>query len=478
MLTTFPTFDATRRAIEAGETTVEKVTAECLSIVEQRKQLNAFLTVFGGRALDQAREVDKKLGNGTAGPLAGMVIAVKDVLCVANERVTCGSRFLGEFISPYDATVIERLRGADAVFVGKTNLDEFAMGSSTENSAFGPVRNPVDESKVPGGSSGGSAVAVAAGMAHVALGTDTGGSIRQPASFCGIVGLKPTYGRVSRYGLVALSSSFDQIGPFARSVADAARVLGIIAGHDPRDSTSATAPVPDYVSGLDGNVRGLRIGLPREAFGEGLNPEVRGCIDAAVAKLRAGGARVVDVQLPHSAYNISTYYILMTAEASSNLARYDGARYGRRSGSAVELADMYFQSRSEGFGEEVKRRIMLGTYVLSAGYYDAYYRKAQKVRRLIQNDFIEAFRSTDCIVIPTAPTTAFAIGEKISDPLQMYLSDVYTVSANLAGIPGINVPFGTDGSGLPIGVQILGKQFDEPTILRVAEFLERGSRSQ
>ena len=474
MLTTLPTFEATRRSIDAGHTTVEKATAECLGTIQRLKRLNAFLSVFDERALAQAKAVDRKIENGTAGALAGMVVAVKDVLCVAGERVTCGSRMLAEFTSPYDATVIARLREADAVIIGKTNLDEFAMGSSTENSAFGPVKNPADESKVPGGSSGGSAVAVAAGMAHVALGTDTGGSIRQPASFCGVVGLKPTYGRVSRYGLVALSSSFDQIGPFARSVSDAARVLGVIAGHDSRDSTSAGVPVPDYVSGLAGGVRGLRIGLPREIFGEGLSKEIRARVEAAAEKLRAGGASIVDIRLPHAEYNISAYYVLMTAEASSNLARYDGARYGHRSKSARELADMYTESRNEAFGAEVKRRIMLGTYVLSAGYYDAYYLKAQKVRRLIQEDFTAAFTRTDCILIPTAPTTAFAFGEKVNEPLQMYLSDVYTVSANLAGIPAISVPFGSDTSGLPIGVQILGRHFDEATILQVAEFLERG----
>jgi aspartyl-tRNA(Asn)/glutamyl-tRNA(Gln) amidotransferase subunit A len=459
------------------KTTCEATTREFLSAIERRRGLNAFLSVFNDRALVRAQEVDRKLAEGTAGKLAGMVIAVKDALCMSNERVTCASRILENFVSLYDATAVARLEAEDAVIIGKTNLDEFAMGSSTENSAFGPVRNPVDESRVPGGSSGGSCVAVAAGMSHTALGTDTGGSIRQPAAFCGTVGLKPTYGRVSRYGLVALSSSFDQIGPFANSVADAARVLQTIAGHDPKDSTSAEVAVPDYEASLTRDVRGLRIGLPREAFAEGLNAEVRAAIEHAVDMLRAEGAIIRDVTLPHSSYTISTYYILMTAEASSNLARYDGARYGYRSPTVRDLSEMYVRSRSEGFGSEVKRRIMLGTYVLSAGYYEAYYRKAQKVRRLIQNDFFAAFKDVDCLVMPTSPTTAFKIGEKIDDPLAMYLSDVYTVSANLAGIPAISIPCGSDSQGLPIGIQFLGQQFGEPTILRVADAVEKMVRS-
>ena len=469
------TFDVTRRALESGATSVERVTREFLTAVEEGKRLNAFLSVFQDQAMEQARAVDRKLAAGKGGALAGMVVAVKDVLCMTGVRTTCGSKMLENFVSLYDATAVARLRAADAVLIGKTNMDEFAMGSSTENSAFGPVRNPVDETKVPGGSSGGSCVAVAAGMAHAALGTDTGGSIRQPAAFCGVVGLKPTYGRVSRYGLVALSSSFDQIGPFANSVRDAARVLQVIAGHDERDSTSAAVPVPAYEAALTKDVRGKRIGLPVEAFGEGLAPDIRRAIDGCVELLRAGGAVISDVRLPHSPYNISTYYILMTAEASSNLARYDGARYGHRSEEAREPASMYTLSRSEGFGPETKRRIMLGTYVLSAGYYDAYYRKAQRVRRLIQNDFFEAFRNVDCLLMPTTPTTAFGRGEKIDDPLAMYLSDIYTVSANLAGIPAISVPCGTDGRGLPIGVQVLGPQFGEPLLLNVAEYLEQAS---
>jgi aspartyl-tRNA(Asn)/glutamyl-tRNA(Gln) amidotransferase subunit A len=448
------------------------VTGGYLAAIEQGKRLNAFLSVFHDRAIERAREVDRKRAAGTAGKLAGMVIALKDVLCVKGERTTCGSRILENFVSLYDATVVARLAAEDAVFIGKTNMDEFAMGSSNENSAFGPVLNPVDETKVPGGSSGGSCVSVAGGMAHAALGTDTGGSIRQPAAFCGVVGLKPTYGRVSRYGLVALSSSFDQIGPFANSVADAARVLQVIAGHDPHDSTSAAIPVPDYEASLTGDVRGMRIGLPRQAFGGGLDGEVRQAIERTIDRFRKAGAIVVDIDLAHSEYVISTYYILMTAEASSNLARFDGARYGRRADGAGDLAGMYTASRSEGFGAETKRRIMLGTYVLSTGYYDAYYRKAQQVRRLIQDDFFKAFDAVDCILMPTTPTTAFGFGEKSDDPLQMYLSDIYTVSANLAGVPAISVPCGADSRGLPIGVQFVGKQFDEPTILRAADFVE------
>jgi aspartyl-tRNA(Asn)/glutamyl-tRNA(Gln) amidotransferase subunit A len=467
-----PTFDATRRELQAGVTSVELVTENFLAAIEKGKRLNAFLSVFHQRALDRARSIDRKLASGNGGRLAGMVIAVKDVLALKGERVTCASKMLEHYVAPYDATAVARLESEDAVVIGKTNMDEFAMGSSTENSAFGPVLNPVDESKVPGGSSGGSCVAVASGMAHAALGTDTGGSIRQPASFCGVVGLKPTYGRVSRYGLIALSSSFDQIGPFAHTVADAAMVLQVIAGKDERDSTSADVPVPEYARALTKDVKGLRVGLPDEAFGEGLQPEVRHAIERGVDRLRTGGATIKQVSLPHAKYNVSTYYILMTAEASSNLARYDGARYGYRSASARSLSDMYVRSRSEGFGAEAKRRIMLGTYVLSAGYYDAYYRKAQKVRRLIQEDFFRAFESVDCIIMPTSPTTAFSIGEKMDDPLTMYLSDIYTVSANLAGVPAINIPCGADASGLPIGLQVVGKQFDEPMILRVGDYLE------
>ena len=471
MVTKRTTLDETRRALESGATTVEGVTGGFLETIEKGKHLNAFLSVFQRKAIERARDVDRKLAAGKAGRLAGMVIAVKDVICMKGERTTCGSKILENFVSLYDATAVARLQAEDAVIIGKTNMDEFAMGSSTENSAYGPVLNPVDENRVPGGSSGGSCVSVAAGMAHAALGTDTGGSIRQPASFCGIVGLKPTYGRVSRYGLVALASSFDQIGPFAGTVADAAAVLQVIAGHDELDSTSARVPVPDYNAALTKEIRGMHIGLPQEALGTGLDPEVRQAVEQTLDRLRGAGAVVEEITLPHSEYTISTYYILMTAEASSNLARFDGARYGERAPGVRDLAEMYTNSRTAGFGAETKRRIMLGTYVLSAGYYDAYYRKAQKVRRLIQDDFFRAFTKVDCILLPTSPTTAFRFGEKADDPLQMYLSDVYTVSANLAGVPAISVPCGVDGKGLPIGVQFVGKQFDEPTILKVADAL-------
>ncbi|HXG37491.1 MAG TPA: Asp-tRNA(Asn)/Glu-tRNA(Gln) amidotransferase subunit GatA [Bacteroidota bacterium] len=466
------TFDAIRSDIAAGTTSCERVTAEYLRAIEQGKSLNAFLSVFSEKALEQARAVDRKLAAGSAGSLAGMVVSVKDVIAMKGERVTCGSKILEHFVSPYTATSIQRLIDADAVIIGKTNMDEFAMGSSTENSAFGRVKLPQDESRVPGGSSGGSAVAVAAGMSTTALGTDTGGSIRQPAAFTGVVGLKPTYGRVSRYGLVAFASSFDQIGPFALCVKDAAQVLNVIAGHDEKDSTSADVPVPNYVAALTKDVKGLKVGIPKEYFGEALDNEIRSAIEKKIDLLRSHGAVVEEVSLPHTEYTIATYYILATAEASSNLARYDGARYGYRAKGVRDLAEMYTRSRSEGFGAEVKRRIMLGTYVLSAGYYDAYYRKGQKVRRLIQEDFFNAFKKVDCLITPTSPTTAFKAGEKVDDPLQMYLSDIYTTSANLAGIPGISIPCGTDRQGLPIGLQILGKQFDEATILKVADFLE------
>lgn len=461
-----------RRSLLEHRTSCRAVTEHYLSTIEQKKHLNAFLSVNPEYALQQADAIDVKLVAGTAGPLAGMVVAIKDNICIQGGPATCASRILENFRSLYDATVIKKLSDADAILIGKTNLDEFAMGSSTENSAFGAVKNPVDETRVPGGSSGGSCVAVAAEMAMTALGSDTGGSIRQPAAFCGIVGLKPTYGRVSRYGLVALSSSFDQIGPFAHTVRDAATVLNIIAGHDPNDSTSADIPVPDYTAALTRDVKGLRIGIAREAFGEGLQEDTRRAIERVLELLRAQGATIEEISLPHSEYTTATYYILMTAEASSNLARYDGARYGYRSPHPHDLAEMYTKSRSEGFGAEVKRRIMLGTYVLSAGYYDAYYRKAQKVRRLIQQDFFTAYKKVDCIISPVSPTTAFKCGEKTDDPLQMYLMDIYTVSANLAGIPAISIPCGKDSRGLPIGLQISGKQFDETTILRCADQIE------
>jgi aspartyl-tRNA(Asn)/glutamyl-tRNA(Gln) amidotransferase subunit A len=466
------TFDNIQTELAAGTTTCESITNEYLNTIEEKKHLNAFLSVFKEKALTQAKLVDKKLREGKAGPLAGMVISIKDIINVKDERTTCGSKILENFASLYDATVIKRLQAADAIIIGKTNMDEFAMGSSTENSAYGRVKLPQDETRVPGGSSGGSAVAVQAGMSTTSLGSDTGGSIRQPASFCGVVGLKPTYGRISRYGLVAFASSFDCIGTFSLTTKDAASVLQIIAGYDPNDSTSANIPVPNYVSQLTMDVKGLRIGIPKEYFGEALDSEIRTAIEKKIDILGKNGACIVEISLPHTEYTIATYYILATAEASSNLARYDGARYGYRTKHTTDLSEMYVRSRSEGFGAEVKRRIMLGTYVLSAGYYDAYYRKGQKVRRLIKDDFDKAFTHVDCLIAPTSPSTAFMAGEKIDDPLKMYLSDIYTTSTNLAGIPGISIPCGEDHLGLPIGMQILGPQFGEVTILRIANFLE------
>jgi aspartyl-tRNA(Asn)/glutamyl-tRNA(Gln) amidotransferase subunit A len=408
-------------------------------------------------------------------PLAGVPVAIKDVMVTRGVRTTAASKILENFIPPYDCTAVARLEAAGAVMLGKLNCDEFAMGSSTENSAYRPVRNPRDKTRVPGGSSGGSAAAVAAGMAVATLGSDTGGSIRQPASFCGVVGLKPTYGRVSRYGLIAFASSLDHIGPFANSVKDAALVLRTIAGHDPMDSTSADVPVPDYVAEMEKPVRGLRVGVAQEYFGSGLDSDVKAAVAAAIQKLASLGCEIVPVSLPHTEYAIPAYYVVATAEASANLARYDGVRYGFRARGARTLGEMYRATRDGGFGMEVKRRIMLGTYALSAGYYDAYYLKAQKVRTLLTRDFDEAFTKVDVIAAPTAPTPAFKLGEKVDDPLAMYLADIYTVTANLAGIPGISVPCGESREGLPIGLQILGKHFDEATVLRVAAAYEIAS---
>src|ERR1700754_3255257 len=424
--------------------------------------LNAFLEIDREGALGRAAEVEK--GDGA---LAGVPIAVKDNICVRGMQTSCGSRILGDYHPPYNATVIERLLGAGAVVVGKPNCDEFAMGSSNENSAFGPVRNPWDTTRVPGGSSGRSEAAVAAGIVPVALGSDTGGSVRQPASLCGVLGLKPTYGRNSRYGLVAFASSLDQVGIFAREVSDVARVLGVIAGRDRHDATTADVPVPDYTAALDGDLKGARIGFPRTLFGKGLDEEVGTAVKGVVDVYRELGAEIVDVELPNAGYAIAVYYIIATAEASSNLARFDGVRYGFRREDAPELRQMYRKTREEGFGAEVKRRIMLGTYVLSAGYYDAYYRKAQQVRTLIKNDFLTAFKNCDAIITPTAPTPAFALGEKVDDPLAMYLNDIYTVTANLAGIPGLSVPCGLSSARLPIGFQLLGPYWSEPTLLKL-----------
>ena len=455
--------------IRDGKLSLKENVSAFLQRIEQNKNLNAFNFVFED-SLQQAELIDTKIKNGTAGKLAGMVIAIKDVLALKDKPLTCSSNILKDFHSLYTATAVQKLINEDAIIIGKTNCDEYAMGSSNENSAFGAVLNPIDHSRVPGGSSGGSAVAVAANLCDVSLGTDTGGSIRQPASFCGIYGLKPTYGRVSRYGLTAFASSFDSIGPFAKSIDDIALVLSVMSGHDEKDSTSQDIDVPDFSAELK-QTKKFKIGLPKEYFAEGLNDEIRDLIMAQVGKLKSNGHEIIEINLPHTEYSIATYYILTTAEASSNLARFDGARYGYRSTLSGDLQSMYTNSRSDGFGAEVKRRIMLGTYVLSAGYYDAYYRKAQKVRRLLKQDFDKAFEKVDVILTPTSPFAAFKIGEKSDDPLQMYLSDIYTTSANLAGIPGINIPIGNNKEGLPIGMQLMANQFEELKLLRLGRII-------
>ena len=440
--------------------------------------LNAFRTVDAARAVEQAQRVDRRRAAGDAlGPLAGVPVALKDNLSVRGMRTTASSRILEHYIAPYTATAVERLTGAGAVIIGKTNCDEFAMGSSTENSAFGPTRNPWDTTRTPGGSSGGSAAAVAAACAPLALGSDTGGSIRQPGAFCGVVGLKPTYGRVSRYGLLAFASSLDQIGPFARTVADAALALTVMAGADPCDSTTSPEPVPDFTAALSGDIRGLRVGVPGAFVSEGVDAAVRASFDAAIATLRDLGASIVNVDLPHATAGIPVYYLVCTAEASSNLARYDGVKYGYRAslGRNDGLRAMYERSRDEGFGAEVKRRIMLGTYVLSAGYYDAYYLKAQQVRTLLRRDYEQAFTTCDVVAMPTAPTPPFVLGEKTDDPLKMYLEDIFTVGANLAGIPAISIPCGLTRERLPIGLQLQGRMFDEATVLRAADAFQRAT---
>lgn len=467
-----PSIPDVRESVVHARRSAVDWTNEYLERVEARNpQINAFLHVGGEQALAAAGEIDERKDR-AALPLAGVPIGIKDVLVVRGLPATAGSKILEGYLPPYDATVVSRLKAAGAVILGKLNCDEFAMGSSNENSAYGPVRNPVAPDHVPGGSSGGSAAAVAAGMAVATLGTDTGGSVRQPASYCGVVGLMPTYGRVSRYGLIAFASSLDRVGPITSTVRDAAAILGVIAGHDPLDATSSTAPVPDYLESLNRPVKGLRIGIPAEYFGEGLDPEVRAAVEATIEQLRAAGCEVEPVSLPHTKYAIAAYYVLATAEASSNLARFDGVRYGLRVPDAGTLQAMYRESRDRGFGAEVKRRILLGTYALSAGYYDAYYKKAQQARTLVARDFLEAFSKVDALVTPTAPAPAFKLGEKTGDPLSMYLADVYTVTASLGGICGISVPCGCASGNLPIGVQILGKHFDEGTILRIGAAVE------
>ena len=427
-------------------------------------QINSFITVTATQALAQAERADARRADGEAGPLTGLPIAHKDLFCTEGVKTSCGSKMLDNFIAPYDATVVERLAAAGTVMLGKTNMDEFAMGSSNENSYYGPVKNPWDLSRVPGGSSGGSAAAVAAGLVAAATGTDTGGSVRQPASHTGITGLKPTYGRVSRWGMVAFASSLDQAGVFARSAEDCALMLGAMAGFDPRDSTSAQAAVPDYRAALTGDVKGLRIGVPSEYFGDGLDGAVRQTIERALAKLEAAGADLIDISLPNTHLAVPAYYVVAPAEASSNLARYDGVRFGHRCEQPRDLLDLYTRSRAEGFGAEVKRRIMVGTYTLSAGYYDAYYRKAQQIRRLVRDEFREAFQSVDVIAGPTSPTVAFPIGEKSDDPVAMYLTDIYTVAVNLAGLPGLSVPAGF-AEGMPVGLQFIGDAFAEHKVL-------------
>jgi aspartyl-tRNA(Asn)/glutamyl-tRNA(Gln) amidotransferase subunit A len=442
-----------------------------LKNIEEQNDLNAFNFIFADEAIEQANTVEQKIKNNSHGKLAGMVIAIKDVLAYKDHPLTCSSNILKDFTSLYTATAIQNLIDEDAIIIGKTNCDEFAMGSSNENSAFGNVLNPVDKTRVPGGSSGGSAVALAANLCDVAIGTDTGGSIRQPAAFCGVYGLKPTYSRVSRFGLTAFASSFDTIGPFTKNVDDAALVMEIISGKDDYDSTSVNKEIPSYVSLLS-ETKKLKIGIPKEYFADGLDEEIKNAILNIIDELKLEGYEVSQVSLPMTEYTIATYYILTTAEASSNLARFDGARYGLRSSEYASLKKMYLNSRTQGFGKEVKRRIMLGTYVLSSGYYDAYYRKAQKVRRLIKEDFDKVFSKVDLLITPTTPSVAFKIGEKSDDPLQMYLSDIYTTSANLAGIPGMNIPIGKNSENLPIGLQILSQQFDEEKIFLLAKHIQ------
>jgi aspartyl-tRNA(Asn)/glutamyl-tRNA(Gln) amidotransferase subunit A len=468
------TIDSVREALFSRRASATELATDALQFAEaENPKTNAYLHFSPERALAAAKRVDEQLARGEdPGPLGGVPIAVKDVIVTKGLKTTCGSRLLANYIPPYDATAVVRLEQAGGVIIGKTNCDEFAMGSSNENSAFGPVRNPVDPTRVPGGTSGGSAAVVAQGTAVVALGSDTGGSIRQPASFCGVVGVCPTYGRVSRYGLTAHASSLDHIGPLARTVKDAATLLGVIAGHDPCDSTSAAAPVPDYSALLDGNVKGLKLGLPREYLRDWTS-ETGVLISAGVRELERLGCEIREISLPATDYAIACYYIISTAEASSNLARFDGVRYTGRSDSSETLAEMYRNTRGEGFGAECKRRIMLGTYVLSHGYYDAYYVKAQKVRSLIARDFAAAFQEVDAIVAPVSPFPAFKLGEKVDDPIAMYLSDIYTITGSLAGIPCMSVPCGATAAGLPVGMQILTRHFDESTMFRLADAFER-----
>ena len=468
------TIGALRQGIAAGVISAVELAEEYYArIAVHNPLLNVYLSLTRDQALEQASTVDAAAAKGDSlGPLAGIPIGIKDVLVMQGAASTAGSAILKGYHPPYDATTVKKLKNAGAVLLGKINCDEFAMGSSNENSAYGPVRNPVDPERVPGGSSGGSAAAVAANLAVATLGTDTGGSIRQPASFCGVVGVLPTYGRVSRYGLIAFASSLDRVGPFAGNVRDAAEVLSVLAGHDPCDATSSKRPVDDYAAESDKDGKGLRIGVPEEYFGEGLDSEVRAAVESGIDKLREAGCEIRKVSLKHTKYAIPVYYLVATAEASANLARFDGVRYGYRSPKATNLSSMYRLSREEGFGAEVKRRILLGTYALSAGYYDAYYKKAQQVRRILTHEFLTAFGEVDAIVAPTAPTAAFKLGEKVNDPLAMYLADIYTVTGSLAGICGVTVPCGATSTGLPVGMQVLAGHFRESTAFRVARAVE------
>ena len=468
------TLAALREEIASGRTKAADLAAAYYERIEKlNPRLNIFLSLTKERALAQAARIDAIAAKGDPlPPLAGIPVGIKDVLVTEGAPSTAGSKILQGYRPPYDCTSVARLEAAGAVILGKLNCDEFAMGSSNENSAYGPVRNPVDSERVPGGSSGGSAAAVASNLAVATLGTDTGGSIRQPASFCGVVGVLPTYGRVSRYGLIAFASSLDRIGPLAANVRDAATMLGVIAGHDPSDATSSQAPVPDYAAESDQPAAGLHIGVPAEYFADGLDPEVRAAVEKGIVALQAAGCSIKPVSLPHTKYAVPTYYLVATAEASANLARFDGVRYGYRSPSSATLSDMYSHSRDEGFGAEVKRRIFLGTYALSAGYYDAYYLKAQQVRRLLADEFLRAFAEVDAIVTPTSPFPAFKLGEKTGDPLAMYLADIYTVTASLAGICGVSVPCGATKAGLPVGMQVLARHFGESTAFRVARAVE------
>ena len=464
-----------KELLKENKTTCVELVENYLSKIKTGEKYNCFITVFEDKARKKAEEIDKKIKENRAGELAGVIIGIKDVICIKGERTTCGSRMLENYYPPFNATAIEKLEKEDVIIIGKMNMDEFAMGSTTESSYFGPTLNPNDTTRIPGGSSGGSAAAVAADLVPVSLGSDTGGSIRQPAALCGVVGLKPTYGRVSRFGLVAYASSLDQIGPITNNVKDTSILLKIIAGKDPKDSTSVDVEVPDYPNLLNEDISGLKVGIPKEYCGEGLDPEIKERLEILSSRLKEHGVTIEDVSLPHSKYSIATYYIIATAEASSNLSRYDGVKYGFREENVGNLDELFVKSRTDGFGTEVKRRIMLGTYVLSAGYYDAYYNKARKFRRLIKEDFDRAFEKFDCLITPVSPTTAYKLGEKIDNPLQMYLSDIYTISINLAGIPGLAIPFGKSSEGLPIGFQILGKHFDEETILRLGNFIEKSN---